>query len=302
MADYEFYPIGLSSSDARTAMAAAAAMAKTAGILQGNGSGGVSMASPGTDYGYPVIMGYGPPTMFTAGAIGQFYYNQAAVSAPYIYVCVDYTAQGYQWMVLGDAGTNFTILGFFDSVELMQSGVTNPQPGDAYGVGVTAPYQIYIFDGLTHTWKNNGPLGIGGQSSVTGIPPHGTTGQALIKASDASNDVVWGLPLANIPDGSITGDKLASGTVSRDLTATIVPNAWSGSTAPYLASVVIPDILAGDAPLIDLAVSSDYSTAEAELEAWGQIYRADTAAGAITFYAADKLTVTINVKIKVVRA
>ena len=30
--------------------------------------------------------------------------------------------------------------------------------GDAYGVGVSEPYDIYIFDGVTESWVNNGPL------------------------------------------------------------------------------------------------------------------------------------------------
>ena len=43
--------------------------------------------------------------------------------------------------------------------------------GDAYGVGVSEPYDIYIFDGVTESWINNGPLqGARGEKGDKGDP------------------------------------------------------------------------------------------------------------------------------------
>ena len=56
-----------------------------------------------------------------------------------------------------------------------------PAAGDAYGVGASEPYEIYIFDGVTGSWINNGPLqGARGEKGDKGDPgadgPKGETG------------------------------------------------------------------------------------------------------------------------------
>lgn len=58
----------------------------------------------------------------------------------------------------GDTGKGLTILGYYSSFEELQSSVPAPQAGDAYGVGVFEPYDIYIYDGNTAQWVNNGAL------------------------------------------------------------------------------------------------------------------------------------------------
>ena len=58
----------------------------------------------------------------------------------------------------GDTGTGFTVKGYYGSVSALQASVKNPEVGDAYGVGAAAPYDIYIYDGVTNAWVNNGPL------------------------------------------------------------------------------------------------------------------------------------------------
>ena len=48
--------------------------------------------------------------------------------------------------------------------------------GDAYGVGTAEPYDIYIFDGITGEFINNGPLqGAKGDTGPTG--PQGPQGE-----------------------------------------------------------------------------------------------------------------------------
>ena len=62
----------------------------------------------------------------------------------------------------GETGKGLTILGYFDSLGVLEAAVTAPEPGDAYGVGTEAPFDIFVFDGVSGTWKNNGPLSGGG--------------------------------------------------------------------------------------------------------------------------------------------
>lgn len=54
-------------------------------------------------------------------------------------------------------GSNLKILGHFDTVAELQASA--PQNvGDAYSVGTTIPYHLYIFDGLRNEWINYGQI------------------------------------------------------------------------------------------------------------------------------------------------
>lgn len=53
--------------------------------------------------------------------------------------------------------SNLKILGHFDTVAALQASA--PQNvGDAYSVGATTPYNLYIFDGLRNEWLNYGQI------------------------------------------------------------------------------------------------------------------------------------------------
>lgn len=89
----------------------------------------------------------------------------------------------------GDTGTGFTVKGYYGSVSALQASVKNPEVGDAYGVGAAAPYDIYIYDGVTNAWVNNGPLqgakgdkGDPGEQGPKGEP--GDTGPAGASGTD----------------------------------------------------------------------------------------------------------------------
>ena len=60
----------------------------------------------------------------------------------------------------GKDGKNFTILGYKDSLEQLQTDVPSPAQGDAYGVGTAEPYELYIYD-TTKGWVDNGTIGGG---------------------------------------------------------------------------------------------------------------------------------------------
>lgn len=71
-------------------------------------------------------------------------------------------------------GKGFTVLGQFMTLEALQSAVTTPKGGDAYGVGSNAPYDIYIWDKVENKWKNHGklqgPQGNSGAAAGFGTP------------------------------------------------------------------------------------------------------------------------------------
>ncbi len=59
----------------------------------------------------------------------------------------------------GDTGTGLDIKGTYESLEALRSAVTQPQQGDMYNVGASAPYTIYMWDETGEPdWKSQGQL------------------------------------------------------------------------------------------------------------------------------------------------
>lgn len=69
----------------------------------------------------------------------------------------------------GDPGKDFKIIGYYDTLDELKATVINPEPGDAYGINATAPYAIYVYDGTSQDWIDNGtiqgPAGLSGKSA-----------------------------------------------------------------------------------------------------------------------------------------
>ena len=78
----------------------------------------------------------------------------------------------------GDTGSGFAVLGYFDTLGDLEAAVSAPNAGDAYGVGLANPYDIYIYDSVNSIWVNNGPLqGAQGPKGDTGEQgPAGSSG------------------------------------------------------------------------------------------------------------------------------
>lgn len=79
----------------------------------------------------------------------------------------------------GETGRGLTVLSYYASkaaLDAAQKGTA--KAGDAYGVGAAQPYDIYIFDGITGEFINNGPLqGAKGDKGDTGAQgPAGPAG------------------------------------------------------------------------------------------------------------------------------
>lgn len=79
----------------------------------------------------------------------------------------------------GSAGKDFRVLGYYANLAALSAAVSDPQAGDAYGVGTAEPYDIYIWDGVNSAWVNNGPLqGAKGDTGPQGPQgPKGETGE-----------------------------------------------------------------------------------------------------------------------------
>ena len=103
----------------------------------------------------------------------------------------------------GADNTGFAILGYYESAEDLPT-VPLPQPGDAYGVGTEAPYDIYVWDALSNTWVNNGPINEGEFIDDNDISANTTWSSqkikneldaidlsALIDDSDTAVDTTW---------------------------------------------------------------------------------------------------------------
>ncbi|MCC8199029.1 MAG: pyocin knob domain-containing protein [Tannerellaceae bacterium] len=58
----------------------------------------------------------------------------------------------------GDPGNGFVIWGYYENLLELEALVTEPQAGDAYGVGEEHPYEIYVFDAVNGVWRNYGRL------------------------------------------------------------------------------------------------------------------------------------------------
>lgn len=76
----------------------------------------------------------------------------------------------------GETGSGFKVLGYYGTKAALDAAQkATAAAGDAYGVGTAEPYDIYIFDGITGEFINNGPLqGAKGDTGPTG--PQGPKG------------------------------------------------------------------------------------------------------------------------------
>ena len=127
-------------------------------------------------------------------------------------------------------GRGLTILGYFATTAGL-SGVTNPQRGDAYGVGAAAPYDVYIWDGVNSAWVNNGPLKVE-QPTVCGVAA--VEGNIPLTADD-------------IPCGDGSTAQAIEAAAARCTPTKLWEGSWSGG------DITVPGI--GDWRLVQVATS-----------------------------------------------
>ena len=80
-------------------------------------------------------------------------------------------------------------------------------------------------------------------------------------------------------------------------TGTLTTSGWTGTSTPYTQTVTVTGILASaPPPVIDVELSSTWSTALTEEEAWALIKKITYTDNSLTFYADAKPTVALNFK------
>lgn len=229
----------------------------------------------------------------------------------------------------GTEDTNFVIKGFYDTFEeMILSLLTTPEPGDAYGikrnvvqeesskgsessegseeseeseVPVPQPlYDIYVFNGATGQWVNNGPLSTGAELIDDNSNDHlhvlsSQKTKELIQAASNALTVGHERMLAN----AIHAENILDGSVSDVYTATIGQN-WTGGS-PYVQTITVDGLLASDTPVIDIVPDNNYSTALSQTYAWAEIYKMVVSDNTLTVYAIHTTSVDIPIKILCVR-
>ena len=82
--------------------------------------------------------------------------------------------------------SDLRIRGYYATTEALAAAVTEPEAGDAYGVGADAPYDIYVWDGVGSRWLNNGPLfGVRGKAMILQSSTEGSGKRFRITVDDS---------------------------------------------------------------------------------------------------------------------
>ncbi len=107
---------------------------------------------------------------------------------------------------------------------------------------------------------------------------------------------------------TVTTDAVFTGAISVTATQSNVPYNftlaaadWTPTGKPMKQVISVPGLLATDSPIVDIVPSDTYSTAEAQLEDYGKIYRMVAGADTLTVYATEPTEVAIPIQIKAVR-
>ncbi len=135
----------------------------------------------------------------------------------------------------GRDGKSFEIKGYYASTAALEEGVPAPAPGDAYCVGSAAPYDVYIYDGVSGEWINNGTIqGAKGDTGAAGttFTPH----------LDGNGNLSWtndgGLenPATQNIRGA-AGAKGETGAAGKSAYAAAVEAGYTGTEATFYAAL-----------------------------------------------------------------
>lgn len=147
--------------------------------------------------------------------------------------------------------------------------------------------------------------------STTPIPDGSVTNAKLASNSVGTSKLIDGaVSRAKINDNAVSEEKIAAGAVTAGkiaanavstLYTTTLDTTWSGSSAPYSKAQTVSGILSTDYPIVDIVPSSTYSTAMSQEQEFAKIYRIVASANTLTFYAKEKPTVSLPIKVLCVR-
>ena len=135
----------------------------------------------------------------------------------------------------GRDGKSFEIKGYYASTAALEEGVPAPAPGDAYCVGSAAPYDVYIYDGVSGEWINNGTIqGAKGDTGAAGttFTPHVDVNGNLSWTNDGGLDN----PTTQNIRGD-TGAKGETGAAGKSAYAAAVEAGYTGTEATFYAAL-----------------------------------------------------------------
>lgn len=135
----------------------------------------------------------------------------------------------------GRDGKSFEIKGYYASTVALEAGVPKPAPGDAYCVGSAAPYDVYIYDGVSGEWINNGTIqGAKGDTGAAGttFTPHLDGNGNLSWTNDGGLD---NPETQNIRGAA--GAKGETGAAGKSAYAAAVEAGYTGTEATFYAAL-----------------------------------------------------------------
>ena len=135
----------------------------------------------------------------------------------------------------GKDGKSFEIKGYYASTAALEEGVPAPAPGDAYCVGSAAPYDVYIYDGVSCEWINNGTIqGAKGDTGAAGttFTPHLDGNGNLSWTNDGGLD---NPETQNIRGAA--GAKGETGAAGKSAYAAAVEAGYTGTEATFYAAL-----------------------------------------------------------------
>ncbi len=135
----------------------------------------------------------------------------------------------------GKDGKSFEIKGYYASTAALEEGVPKPAPGDAYCVGSAAPYDVYIYDGVSGEWINNGTIqGAKGDTGAAGttFTPHLDGNGNLSWTNDGGLD---NPETQNIRGAA--GPKGETGAAGKSAYAAAVEAGYTGTEATFYAAL-----------------------------------------------------------------
>lgn len=156
----------------------------------------------------------------------------------------------------------------------------------------------YAFEGYVEVWAREQPAD-DIIIPVTTVIINGGNGVGLTNASGGIS--AGGIGTDKLADGAVTASKIADGAVTAYFTAKIPVETWIGDAAPFVNVISVPGLKASDRPKVDMLSSDSYDIAEAEGEAYAQIYRMDAGENSLTVYASEKPTIDLNIQLEAVR-
>ena len=146
-------------------------------------------------------------------------------------------------------------------------------------------------------WKSLGTIGIAPKGTYN---PDTIYYRGHLVSYEGSSYVALKNELINITptDDDVNWSLVMKGYNEKIIQATIPATGWVGDTAPYTQTITVEGISEDDNPVVDIILSDDIETMQAQLEDYGKILKITTGDGNITVYSSDLTTTDLTILIQ----